>query len=95
MSTFALDKNYDQVDFEKILWYRVRARDEAKTEGWIKTSVELLKSRTFPRTPDVDDCRFCPFKPVCGSAANGAAAAVNGAQCRSLQTCVWQAAGRS
>lgn len=26
----------DQVDFEKILWYRVRARDEAKTEGWIE-----------------------------------------------------------
>lgn len=26
----------DQVDFEKTLWYRVRARDEAKTEGWIE-----------------------------------------------------------
>ena len=26
----------DQVEFEKILWYRVRARDEAKTEGWIE-----------------------------------------------------------
>ena len=26
----------DQVDFERILWYRVRARDEAKTEGWIE-----------------------------------------------------------
>jgi len=26
----------DQVDFEKVLWYRVRARDEAKTEGWIE-----------------------------------------------------------
>ena len=23
----------DQVEFEKVLWYRVRARDEAKTEG--------------------------------------------------------------
>jgi len=26
----------DQVEFEKILWYRVRARDEVKTEGWIE-----------------------------------------------------------
>lgn len=26
----------DQVEFEKVLWYRVRARDEAGTEGWIE-----------------------------------------------------------
>lgn len=26
----------DQVEFEKVQWYRVRARDEAKTEGWIE-----------------------------------------------------------
>lgn len=26
----------DQMDFERMLWYRVRARDEAKTEGWIE-----------------------------------------------------------
>jgi hypothetical protein len=40
----------DQLEFEKILWYRVRARDEAKTEGWIEaqhviTSEILEKSR--------------------------------------------------
>ena len=40
----------DQVDFERILWYRVRARDEAKTEGWIEaqhviTSEILEKSK--------------------------------------------------
>ena len=40
----------DQVEFEKVLWYRVRARDEAKTEGWIEaqnviTSDVLEKSR--------------------------------------------------
>ncbi|CAN5567830.1 hypothetical protein BH18ACI3_BH18ACI3_17980 [soil metagenome] len=40
----------DQVEFEKILWYRVRARDEAKTEGWIEaqhviTSEILEKSK--------------------------------------------------
>lgn len=26
----------DQVEFEKVLWYRVRARDEDGTEGWIE-----------------------------------------------------------
>jgi hypothetical protein len=26
----------DQVDFEKITWFRVRARDEDQTEGWIE-----------------------------------------------------------
>lgn len=40
----------DQVDYEKVLWYRVRAHDEAKTEGWIEaqnviTSEVLDKSR--------------------------------------------------
>jgi hypothetical protein len=39
----------DQIEFEKVLWYRVRARDEAKTEGWIEaqnviTSAVLEKS---------------------------------------------------
>ncbi len=40
----------DQVEFERVLWYRVRARDDAKTEGWIEaqnviTSEVLEKSR--------------------------------------------------
>ena len=26
----------DQIDFEKILWFRVRAHDDANTEGWIE-----------------------------------------------------------
>jgi hypothetical protein len=26
----------DQIEFEKVLWYRVRANDEDKTEGWIE-----------------------------------------------------------
>lgn len=26
----------DQIEFEKVLWYRVRARDEEGTEGWIE-----------------------------------------------------------
>ena len=45
-----------------------------KTEGWIKTAMALLRLRLFPRTPVLDDCRFCPFKPVCGNAANERAA---------------------
>ena len=40
----------DQVDFEKTLWYRVRAHDEDQTEGWIEaqnviTSEVLEKSK--------------------------------------------------
>jgi hypothetical protein len=40
----------DQIDFEKNLWYRVRAQDEDQTEGWIEaqniiTSDVLEKSR--------------------------------------------------
>src|SRR4051812_31252597 len=39
----------DQVDFEKVPWYRVRAHDDAQTEGWIEaqnviTSDTLAKS---------------------------------------------------
>ncbi len=42
----------DQVEFEKVLWYRVRARDEAKTEGWIEaqhviTNEVLEKSKAL------------------------------------------------
>ena len=40
----------DQVEFEKVQWFRVRAHDEAKTEGWIEaqniiTSDVLEKSK--------------------------------------------------
>ncbi len=40
----------DEVDFEKVHWYRVRANDEDKTEGWIEaqnliTSALLEKSK--------------------------------------------------
>ncbi|HKP70714.1 MAG TPA: hypothetical protein VJV05_15610 [Pyrinomonadaceae bacterium] len=33
----------DQVEFEKVLWYRVRARDEARTEGWIEAQNVITK----------------------------------------------------
>jgi hypothetical protein len=40
----------DQLEFEKVLWYRVRAHDDVKTEGWIEaqnviTSEVLDKSK--------------------------------------------------
>jgi len=40
----------DRTEYEKVIWYRVRAHDEAKTEGWIEaqnviTSEVLDKSR--------------------------------------------------
>ena len=40
----------DQVDFEKVQWFRVRAYDDAQTEGWIEaqnviTSDTLAKSK--------------------------------------------------
>src|SRR6478735_1485324 len=42
----------DQIEFEKVLWYRVKAHDEARTEGWIEaqnviTSAVLDKSRNL------------------------------------------------
>lgn len=44
----------DQVEFEDVLWYRVRARDEAQTEGWIEaqnviTSEVLERSTTLAK----------------------------------------------
>lgn len=42
----------DQMEFEKVFWYRVRANDEARTEGWIEaqhviTSDTLEKSKAL------------------------------------------------
>ncbi|MBA3461797.1 MAG: PD-(D/E)XK nuclease family protein [Deltaproteobacteria bacterium] len=39
------------------------------TRSWLATALDLLEARRFPRTPDPSDCTFCPFKPVCGVAA--------------------------
>jgi hypothetical protein len=45
-----------------------------QTRSWIGTALDLLSGRRFPRTPSPDDCTFCPFKPVCGVAAQARAA---------------------
>ncbi|MBK8466590.1 MAG: hypothetical protein IPL32_12230 [Chloracidobacterium sp.] len=39
----------DQVDFEKVPWYRVRAYDEAQTEGWIEAQ-NIITSDTLARS---------------------------------------------
>ncbi len=39
----------DQEDFEKVLWYRVRARDEAATEGWVEAQ-NVITSKTLDRS---------------------------------------------
>lgn len=47
-----------------------------RARSWIATGVELLAARRFPRTPDPNDCTFCPFKPVCGATAHERAASL-------------------
>ncbi|MEO6655247.1 MAG: hypothetical protein ABIO36_04125 [Pyrinomonadaceae bacterium] len=39
----------DQVDFEKVPWYRVRAHDEAVTEGWIEAQ-NIITSDTLEKS---------------------------------------------
>ena len=42
----------DQVDFEKVPWYRVRAHDEAQTEGWIEAQF-VITSATLKKSKDL------------------------------------------
>lgn len=39
----------DQVEFEKVLWYRVKAHDEARTEGWIEAQ-NVITSEVLDRS---------------------------------------------
>jgi hypothetical protein len=39
----------DKVEFEKVLWYRVRAHDDAETEGWIEAQ-NLITSETLEKS---------------------------------------------
>ncbi len=39
----------EETDFEKVHWYRVRARDEDKTEGWIEAQ-NLITSKTLDKS---------------------------------------------
>ena len=39
------------------------------TRAWLGLAHELLRSGSFPRTPDARDCTYCPFVPVCAEGA--------------------------
>jgi RecB family exonuclease len=47
---------------------------ERATEGWLALSARLLGERSFPPTPDPEDCTFCEYRPVCGEAVPARAA---------------------
>ena len=42
---------------------------EKATEGWLATAAQILSHRAFAPTPDEEDCLYCPFRPLCGTAA--------------------------
>ena len=42
----------DETEFEKVRWYRVRARDEAQTEGWIEAQ-NIITSDTLEKSKKV------------------------------------------
>jgi hypothetical protein len=62
----------DQVEFEKVLWYRVRARDEAKTEGWIEAQ-HVITSDVLEKSKKLAE----EFKDVPSQAAGQLRAASN------------------
>jgi hypothetical protein len=62
----------DQVEFEKVLWYRVRARDEAKTEGWVEAQ-HVITSEVLERSRKLAE----DFKDLSPQAAGQLRAASN------------------
>ena len=41
-----------------------------QTRDWLSIARQLLAAGTFPRTPNVEDCTYCPFLPACGEDAH-------------------------
>lgn len=62
----------DQMEFEKVLWYRVRARDEENTEGWIEAQ-NVITSEVLERSQKVAE----EFKDLSPQAAGKLRAASN------------------
>jgi hypothetical protein len=62
----------DQVEFEKVLWYRVRAHDQAKTEGWIEAQ-NVITSDVLSRSKKLAE----DFKDLPSQAAGQLRAASN------------------
>jgi len=51
------------------------------TREWISLARQLLSEGLFPRTPNLEDCKYCPFVPACGDgAAQRAAVKLNNLQ---------------
>jgi RecB family exonuclease len=44
---------------------------EKAAKEWLALSARLLSERSFPPTPDPDDCGYCAFRPVCGKEVPG------------------------
>ena len=62
----------DQIEFEKVIWYRVRARDEERTEGWIEAQ-NVITSEVLERSQKLAE----EFKDLPPQAAGKLRAASN------------------
>jgi hypothetical protein len=51
---------------EERTWDDFHGALEPHARAWLGAAVDLLAARSFPRTPDPDDCEYCAFRPVCG-----------------------------
>jgi len=40
-----------------------------QTRDWLGIARRLLSNGAFPRTPNAEDCTYCPFVPACGEGA--------------------------
>ena len=60
--------NWNMDSQEKGKSYR---KSELFADGltWLELALDLLESRSFPRSPLEDDCNYCSFRPVCGPGA--------------------------
>ncbi len=62
----------DQMEFEKVLWYRVRARDEESTEGWIEAQ-NVITNEVLEKSQEL----AASFKDIPPQAAGKLRAASN------------------
>lgn len=46
-----------------------------QTREWASVARRLLSTGSFPRTPNPEDCTYCPFRPACGEDAQQHSAA--------------------
>jgi len=46
-----------------------------RTRTWLGVARQLLSIGAFPRTPNPEDCTYCPFVPACGEGAQQRSAA--------------------